>query len=147
QPVLHGRNVAVLSNSRSPQTLAEAALAAAGLQPVVPPQPLDWRATPADYRTAIAAALDDDGGDGLVVIHAPPLPDSVAGPVAEIDAALAGAAKPAVAVLLGANDGPIRPGSPVPAFSFPEPAAAVLGRSYAYGRWLDTEAAATAEVF
>ena len=32
--------------------------------------------------------------------------------------------------------------SRVPAFSFPETAAAVLGRSYAYARWLDSEAPA-----
>src|SRR5690606_26494737 len=138
---LRGRNVTVLSNSRSPQTLAEAALEAAGLQPVAAPVPLDWRAAPGDYVTAIAAALADDGVDGLMVIHAPPLHEAVAAPVAELDAALDGASKPAAAVLLGADDGPIRAGSPVPAFAFPEPAAAVLGRSYAYGHWLDTEAA------
>ena len=45
-------------------------------------------------------------------------------------------------VLLATADGPITPGSTVPNFMFPEPAAAVLGRSWAYGRWLATEAAA-----
>jgi len=143
QPVLRGRNVAVLSNSRSPSTLAGAALTAAGLRTVAPPLPLDWRATPDDYVAAIAAALADPRVDGLMVIHAPPLEAAIAAPVADLDATLADAAKPAAVVLLGAPDGPLRPGSAVPAFAFPEPAAAALGRSYAYGRWLDTEAAAS----
>ncbi|WP_117000595.1 GNAT family N-acetyltransferase [Desertimonas flava] len=142
QPVLHGRNVAVLSNSRSPRTLAEAALVSAGLRPVAAPRPLDWRSTPADYTDAVRAALDDDGVDGVMVIHAPPLQAAIGAPVAEIDAAVEGATKPVTAVLLGATDGPIRRGSSVPGFAFPESAAAVLGRSYAYGHWLDTEAAA-----
>ena len=143
QPVLRGRNVAVISNSRSPQTLAEMALQTAGLIPVPPPVTVDWRSTPDDFTAAIAAALRFRRVDGLLVIHAPPMPSAVGAPVDEIDAALAGATKPVAVVLLGASDGPIRPGSPVPGFSFPEPAAAVLGRSYAYGHWLDTEAAAS----
>jgi len=147
QPVLHGPRVAVLSNSRSPQTLAESALAAAGLEPVAAPRPLDWRATPADYLAAVTAALGSPDVDGLVIIHAPPLQSAVRAPVDELDEALDGATKPAAVVLLGADDGPLRRGSPVPAFSFPEPAAAALGRSYAYGRWLDTEAAATSTSF
>jgi acyl-CoA synthetase (NDP forming) len=47
-----------------------------------------------------------------------------------------------MAVLLATPDGPIKPGSAIPNFMFPEPAAAVLGRSWAYGHWLSTEAAA-----
>jgi acyl-CoA synthetase (NDP forming)/GNAT superfamily N-acetyltransferase len=143
QPVLRGRNVAVVSNSRSPQTLAEMALVTAGLIPVPAPVTIDWRSTPADFAAAIAAALAADRVDGLLIVHAPPLFSAIAAPVDEIDAALAGATKPAAVVLLGTPDGPIRPGSAVPGFSFPEPAASVLGRSYAYGHWLDTEAPAS----
>ncbi len=44
QPVLRGPRVAVLTNSRSPGTLANAALSAAGLEPVVGPVDLDWSA-------------------------------------------------------------------------------------------------------
>ena len=51
----------------------------------------------------------------------------VAAPVAELDDAAAGATKPVLAVLLGAGDGPLRRGSSVPAFAFPEPAAGALG--------------------
>ena len=50
--------------------------------------------------------------------------------------------KPVVAVMLGGVDGPLIEGSAVPAFTFPEQAAAVLGRAYAYGQWLETQAEA-----
>jgi len=142
QPALEGPRVAVLANSRSPETLARAAIATAGLQPVDGPEPLDWRSAPADYSAALRAALGSPDVDGVLVLHAPPLAEAVAAPVDEIDAAAAGATKPVVAVMLGGGDGPLQPGSSVPSFSFPEPAAAVLGRSYAYARWLQTEAAA-----
>jgi acyl-CoA synthetase (NDP forming)/GNAT superfamily N-acetyltransferase len=141
QPVLAGPNVAVLANSRSPETLARAALTVAGLVPVDGPKPLDWRATPGDYGAAMREALSSSTIDGILVLHAPPLAEAVAAPVEEINSAAAAAAKPVVAVMLGGGDGPLRSGSDVPSFSFPEPAAAVLGRSYAYGRWLKTEAA------
>ena len=42
---------------------------------------------------------------------------------------------------MGGATGRCGSGSPLPAFAFPEPAAAVLGRSYAYGTWLQHEAA------
>ena len=84
------------------------------------PITLDFRSTPDDYVTAVTAALESDEIDGLIVIHAPPRQRSVGEPTAEIDAATVGATKPVVAVLLGARDGPIRPGSAVPGFAFPE---------------------------
>jgi acyl-CoA synthetase (NDP forming)/GNAT superfamily N-acetyltransferase len=141
QPVLRGDRIAVLSNYPSPQRLASRAIAAVGLRPVDPPIQLDFRATPDDYAAAIDAALGADDVDGLMVVYAPPLAEAVGGPVEQINAAAAGARKPITAVLLATADGPITPGSPVPNFMFPEPAAAVLGRSRAYGRWLATEAA------
>lgn len=145
QPVMRGPRTAVISNSRSPEVLARAAIAAAALTPVDPPVQLDFRSTSADYGAAVRAALADDDIDGLVVIHAPPLEDAIGEPAAEIDSAATDASKPVVAVVLGARDAPIAPGSSVSGFAFPEPAAAVLGRSYAYGQWLRTEAAATPE--
>jgi acyl-CoA synthetase (NDP forming)/GNAT superfamily N-acetyltransferase len=141
QPVLEGPNVAVLANSRSPATLARAALTNAGLFPVDGPVALDWRSTPADYGRAVRAALTDPAIDGALVLHAPPLAEAVAAPVDEIDAAAATADKPVVAVMLGRGDGPLRSASDVPSFSFPEAAAATLGRSYAYARWRRTEGA------
>lgn len=144
QPVLRGSRVAVVSNSRSPGVLASAALRAAGLEPVRPPVALDWRSAEADYQRAMAAALDDDGIDGVMVIHAPAVVDAVNAVADGIDATASGA-KPVVAVMLGAGDGPVTPGSDVPAYAFPEQAAAALGRSYVYGRWLADEATATPE--
>ena len=47
--------------------------------------------------------------------------------------------------MLGAVDGPLRRGSAVPAFSFPEPAVAVLGRLYSYWQWRTGEGAAVVE--
>ncbi len=141
QPVLEGPNVAVLANSRSPATLARAALTNAGLVPVDGPVALDWRSTPADYGHAIRAALADPAIDGALVLHAPPLAEAVAAPLDEIDATAATADKPVVAVMLGRGDGPLHPGSDVPSFSFPEAAAATLGRSFAYASWRRTEGA------
>jgi acyl-CoA synthetase (NDP forming) len=103
---------------------------------------LDFRAAPADYAAAIGAALHADDIDGLMVVHAPGLPAAVGRPVDDIEAAAANAEKPVMAVLLATPDGPIKPGSAIPNFMFPEPAAAVLGRSWAYGQWLSTESAA-----
>ena len=141
QPVLRGDRIAVLSNYPSPERLARRAITARGLRTVEPPIPLDFRATPTDYTKAIEAALHSEDIDGLMVVYAPPLAEAVGGPVAEIERASAGADKPITAVLLATADGPITPGSNVPNFMFPEPAAAVLGRSWAYGRWLASEAA------
>jgi acyl-CoA synthetase (NDP forming)/GNAT superfamily N-acetyltransferase len=142
QPVLGGPRVAVLTNSRSPGTLAVKALETAGLRPVDPPTPLSWRSGDDDFRRALTDALSDEGVDGVLVIHAPAVIDAVSSVVAGVEAAATGAAKPVVAVMLGAPDGPISPGSDVPTFTFPEQAVAALSRSYAYGRWLATEAAA-----
>ena len=139
QPVPRGPNVAILSNARSPGVLAEAAVTTAGLVLARPPITVDWRSTPEQISQAITAALAADQVDAVLVIHAPPLAAAQA-PVAEIDAATRGATKPVLAVMLGGHDGPLCEGSAVPAFAFPETAAAVLGRMHAYGQWCSTEA-------
>jgi acyl-CoA synthetase (NDP forming)/GNAT superfamily N-acetyltransferase len=142
QPVLEGPSVAVITNSRSPGTLARAALDAAGLEPVEGPLPLDWSARAADYPAAIRAALDSDQVDGIMVIYAPAVAEDVDAAARDIDEAAEGSSKPVIAVLLGGADGPVAPGSRVPSFTFPEQAAAALGRSYGYARWRRDEAAA-----
>jgi acyl-CoA synthetase (NDP forming)/GNAT superfamily N-acetyltransferase len=146
QPVLEGPNVAVITNSRSPGTLARAALESAGLVPVDGPVALDWSATAADYPRAITDALADDDVDGVMVIYAPAVVEDVDAAGRDIDAAARGAGKPVIAVMLGGADGPVSPGSPVPAFMFPEQAAAAFGRSHAYARWRRDEADAPPEV-
>ncbi len=145
QPVLDGPHVAVITNSRSPGTLARAALDAAGLVAVDGPVVLDWSASAADYPVAIAAALASDAVDGVMVIYAPAVAEDVDAAARDIDAAARNATKPVVAVLLGGADGPVVAGSRVPAFTFPEQAAAVLGRSHAYARWRRDEASAPPE--
>ena len=143
QPVPRGPRVAVLTNSRSPGVLASAALVAAGLEVVAPPVALDWRSHVDDYGPAVTAAIADPSIDAVLVVHAPPIASAHV-PSRAIDAAAQGSTTPVVAVMLGRQDGPIRDGSSVPSFSFPEPAAAVLGHLVAYRRWLDTEADAIA---
>jgi acyl-CoA synthetase (NDP forming)/GNAT superfamily N-acetyltransferase len=139
QPVLRGPNIAVVTNSRSPGTLAHAALSTAGLNPVDAPEQLDWSSKSDQYPHAIRAALDDSEVDGVLVIYAPAVADDVDAAAHNIDNGVQGNDKPVVAVLFGGRDGPVIPGSQVPAFSFPEQAAAVLGCSYSYGKWLASE--------
>ncbi|MAT05213.1 MAG: hypothetical protein CL424_09240 [Acidimicrobiaceae bacterium] len=145
QPLMAGNRVAVLSNSRSPAVLTEATLTQAGLAPVVAPVPLDWTSTPDDYHDAVREVLAREDVDALLVVHAPPSTDDVNAPSEAIDRAAAAASKPVVAVMLGAGDGPLRPGSDIASFSFPEQAAAVLARIDAYSRWRRTEGDESAE--
>jgi acyl-CoA synthetase (NDP forming) len=85
--------------------------------------------------------LADREVDAVLVVHAPATFGAVSEQVAAIDTAASGAAKPVVAVMLGASDGPLGDGSMIPNFSFPEQAAAVLGRLAAYSAWRRGEAA------
>ena len=145
QPLMRGDRVAVITNARSPGVLATAALTTAGLRVVEPPIALDWSAEDNDFERALTAALTDDGNDAVLVIHAPPDASAVTGPVDQIDRAAKSGDRPVVAVMLGALDGPLQPGSPVQRFSFPEAAAAVLGRLNAYSIWRRTEGVAAVD--
>ncbi len=140
EPLMNGRRVAVLSNSRSPAVLAVATLQAAGLEVTESPIQLEWRSTSVDYAAAIEDALTDDLIDAVLVIHAPPVVAAVGEPIPAIDRAAASRTKPLLAVMLGSTDGPLRDGSTIPAFEFPEAAAAVLGRLATYSEWRATEA-------
>lgn len=143
QPIMRGPRVAVVTNSVSPGTLAQAALESAGLLPVASTVTLDWQSTPDEYENAVATALADSSVDAVFAIYAPPIPAHEALMSSAITTAARGATKPVAAVMIGSSDGPIQPGSDVPGFSFPEPAAAALGASFAYGSWLETEADTT----
>jgi acyl-CoA synthetase (NDP forming)/GNAT superfamily N-acetyltransferase len=142
QPIMRGPRVAIVSNSPSPTTLAAAALESAGLTPLRVLSQLDWTSQPDAFETAIAAALGDSGIDGVLAIYAPPVPADERLMADAINRAGAGASKPLVAVMIGSGDGPIRKGSGVPGYAFPEQAAVALGRSFAYGKWLATESVA-----
>jgi acyl-CoA synthetase (NDP forming)/GNAT superfamily N-acetyltransferase len=144
QPLMDGNRVAVVSNAASPRVLAAATLAAAGLEVAEAP-PLDWRSTPADYSRALEIVLDDDSIHAVIVIHAPATFAAVNEQTSAIDLAARRATKPVVAVMLGADDGRLADNSPIQNFSFPEQAAAVVGRVAAYSAWLRTEAIALAE--
>ncbi len=140
QPMMGGTRVTVLSNARSPEVLARATLTEAGLELVDAPIGLDWHSRSDDYERALRAAFAGDGIDAVMVIHAPPVAAAVGDPIDAIEAAAAGADTPVVAVMLGSGDGPLRPGSQIPSFAFPEQAAAVLGRLAAYSHWRSHEA-------
>ena len=146
QPLMNGRRVGVVSNSKSPTVLATASLVRAGLEAVTPLQPLTWRSTPADYRTALADAIADPRIDAVMVIHAPPLQHAIGAPTQEIDQACRDAPKPVVAIMLGAGNGPLSPRSPIPSFRFPEQPAAVLGRIAYYSEWRRAEERELAEL-
>jgi acyl-CoA synthetase (NDP forming)/GNAT superfamily N-acetyltransferase len=139
QPLMQGRRVTVVSNSPSPTVLATASLTGAGLEVVPSPVRLTWRSTSEDYRRALAVAIADDEIHAVMVIHAPPLARAVGEPNEVIDEACRGSTKPVVAVMLGAGNGPLREGSPIPSFRFPEQAAAVLGRIADYSDWRRVE--------
>lgn len=138
QAVLRGPSVRIITNSRSPATLAAAALRGAGLDPSVDRLPVEVAAE--TMHRAIDDAIASTDVDGVLVIHTPAVAsDTDVAMASAIDRAGTDVPKPVLAVLLGSADGPVRPGSDVPGFSFPEQAAAVLARSYGYGRWLETE--------
>lgn len=147
QPLMRSPRVAVITNARSPGVLTEAALRAADLEVVPAPHTLDWTSGDAEFGVALRLALADDRIDAVVVVHAPPTTALSQGPITQIDEAARESTKPVVAVMLGARDGPLMAGSSVQRFSFPEPAAAVLGRLYAYSAWRASEGASTVEVF
>lgn len=142
QPLMAGDRVAIVSNSRSPEVSASATLGAAGLEPVPPAGTLDWRSSADDFERVLIETLAADGVDAVIVIHAPPVERQVGAPIEAIERAVGSApvAKPVVAVMLGSGDGPLRKGSAIPAFAFPEQAAAALGRVAAYSRWRAVEA-------
>ena len=140
QPQMAGNRVAVLTNARSPGVLAGATLTAAGLEVVEQRQSLRWDAQSSDYERALTSALVDEHVDAVLVIHAPPVESAVGEPTMAIERACVTATKPVVAVMLGALDGPLRPGSSIPAFAFPEQAAAVIGRLAAWSAWRATAA-------
>lgn len=156
------RRTAVVTNSGGPGILAADALEASGmtladldsstvdkLTPLFPAEasirnPLDMiaSATPAGYRAALGALLEDPGVDSALAIFVPPLGIRQAD-VAEAVAAAATTVpdKPVLAVLMG------REGLPqgkaelhefgIPAYIFPESAARALSVLCRYREWRD----------
>ncbi len=155
QPLPCGPRVAIITNSSSPAILAMDGFATAHLEvaelavdtrdelaanladDVIVANPLDltYRSVPADYRAALEHLLTDPGVDAVLAIYTPPLVIGHHDVAAAIAEAAAGHDKPVLTVTLGKDDGPLLPGSVVPAFAFPEPAVAVLGRISRYAAW------------
>lgn len=160
------RRTAVVTNSGGPGILAADALEAAGmdlaelatatvdkLKPLLPEEasirnPLDMvaSATPAKYRAALGALLEDPNVDSAIAVFVPPLGVRQAD-VAEAIARAATAVpdKPVLAVLMG------REGLPqgkaelhelsIPAYIFPESAARALSVLTRYREWRERDLA------
>jgi acyl-CoA synthetase (NDP forming)/RimJ/RimL family protein N-acetyltransferase len=155
QPLPKGPKVAVVSNATSPGRMTVDSLLAEGLSPAVVGVDaraelsaqlhtrahvgeiidLTFRAEASDYRVTLDVVLSEPEVDAAVVLYAPPIVDHVDEVASAITDIAAEHGKPVVAVMLGRENGPVAPGSPVPAFSFPEPACTALGRVTRYAEW------------
>ena len=149
QPAPAGNRVALLTNAGGLAILCADACEAAGLDVAVPSTetqaalrhvlaaeasvsgPVDvlGSGTAEQYRLALGLLLADPGVDAVIVLAVPTasLPVSDLEPVLEA----AGGTKPVLAVGLEPN-----PGSPIPRFVYPEPAARALARASQRTEWL-----------
>ena len=162
QPPLAGRRIAILTNAGGPAALAADALEPAGLAlahtsaatqaalrgfllpdaQVGGPVDMLGGARPDEYQRALAAVLEDDATDGVLVIHVPQAvvdPVAVARAVGEV-AEHHPSAKPVVSCLMGEASLSAAFAAAhahrIPAYIFPEEAAAALGILSERGRWI-----------
>ncbi|WP_433532087.1 GNAT family N-acetyltransferase [Micromonospora sp. CA-263727] len=136
QPLPAGNRVGIVGNSSALTGLAATACAAQGLTVAAGyPRDVGPRASAAEYAQALAAAAADGTVDALVALFAPPLPgqftDAEADFGAVLPAALATAAKPAVATFLVG-----RAPANMPSYPSVEEAVRALARVTAYADWL-----------
>ncbi len=158
QPAPSGNRVAILTNAGGPGILAADACEANGLevpelaeetraqlQQLLPAEaathnPVDMiaSASPADYRQAMSILAGDPHVDALLVIFIPPmvtLAGEVARAMGEAAEELQGST-PIVSVFMSEKGVPAELNEArIPSFTFPEDAAAALGRVARYGRW------------
>ena len=157
QPLPRGDRVAVISNAYGAKSLAEAALTRSGLRmaelsadtrdhlsrglptgaSTTNPIDLTFGAEASDYDWALRSVLADDDVDSVLVIFASALPAQHDGVAAVIVAAHADSpTKPVLASVLGVGDRGLRDraGHVVPAFAFPETAAATLAQVTEHAR-------------
>ncbi len=155
QPLPRGRRVAILTNAGGPGILAADACEAQGLEigalsdrtvatlrsflpvaaSVANPVDMIASASAEHYERALAAMLEDDLVDAVLVIFIPPLVtrgEDVAQAIRR--ASMTRPEKTVLAIFMSAE-----PGStllaPVPSFRFPEAAATALARAADYGEW------------
>lgn len=162
QPPLPGRRIAILTNAGGPAALAADALEPEGLTlahtsaatqaalrgfllpdaQVTGPVDMLGGAREEDYLKALAAVLDDEATDGVLIIQVPQAvvdPTAVMRTVGEV-AEQHPAAKPVVACLMGEASLSAAFAAAhahrIPAYIFPEEASAALGVLHQRGRWL-----------
>ena len=160
QPLPSGPGVAILGNSGGPGILATDACVAAGLEvpelgsdtqaalralvdpnaAVTNPVDLIASATPEIYERALPIVLDDESIDAVIVICTPTFaapPPLVAEAVTRVSSTTS---KTVVASMLAWREVPPllggeQPGTGVPAFATPEPAARALALASSYAAW------------
>ena len=98
-------------------------------------------ATAESFRSALPPLLADPGIDAVIALFVPAASVAAEGVGTAISMAVAEADqpdKPVLASILAAAGPPatLRSAAHVPAFSYPEAAAAALGRAVEYGEWL-----------
>ncbi|WP_406276654.1 GNAT family N-acetyltransferase [Nocardia sp. NBC_00881] len=158
QPVPRGDRVAVVTNASQPGALTAAACRVAGLRPAtvsaatlvtlrdlvpsgepVDPFDLSPRADAERYEAALCVLLADEGVDSVVALFTPPLAQSRDAITAALVRAGASAPNKTLVASFDGTEGVLTAsgaeGRAVPTYTFPEAAAAALGRATAYGAW------------
>lgn len=142
QPLPRGREVGIVTNSRSVATFAADACAIRGLHVSTAselrnPMLLALGAGPGDYAAAVRELIADPGIDALLVAYIDRHDGDPEGILGAIAAASTGASKPVVASVVRLDGRlPARPRSDVPNFLFPESCAAALARAADRHAWL-----------
>lgn len=155
QPLPRGRRVAIVTNAGGPGILAADACEANGLElpslsdatreelrsflpaaaSVGNPVDMIASASAEHYRRTLSAVLRDASVDSVLTIFIPPLvtePDAVAEAVRA--SAAEAPAKPVLAIFMRAEGSPAAL-SPIPCYTFPEPAAIALARVVQHAEW------------
>jgi acyl-CoA synthetase (NDP forming) len=157
QPLPGGRAVGVITNSGGLGTVAADACAARGLTLAAPgedtrerlaaalpgadrlgnPIDLGVRATIADDLAGVAALLDDEHVDAVLVLHVELGGDDPAARLQALEEATADATKPVLACVVGGGgELPRRPERRVPNYRFPEAAVRALALAADRRDWL-----------
>ena len=155
QPVPRGRRVAIVTNAGGPGILAADACEAhrlelpppsattlAALRRVLPAaasagNPIDLLASASadQFGRAVEAVLADDTFDSVIVIFIPPMVTKGLDVARAIhDATARCRDKPVLGVFISSEPAPAIL-APIPAYTFPEAAAAALARATEYGSW------------
>jgi acyl-CoA synthetase (NDP forming)/GNAT superfamily N-acetyltransferase len=157
QPLPAGRHLGIVTNSGGLGTVAADAAAARGLRLARPAEatrtrlaatlpradrlgnPIDLgvRASAADEREAVAALLDDEGVDAVLVVHVGLGGEDPDERLGALEASVDGATKPVIACVVG-GDGrlPERETRRVPNYRFPEAAVRALAIAADRRDWL-----------